>query len=605
PDILAVLLTGKPLDEIRGEEYDIARNQVLSYLTGQVGSQLGRGIAGATGLSTVRIEPNLIAAEARPGARLTVGQDITRNLELIYSMDLVNSSDQIYVAEYDITRRFTGRAVRQSDGSFRMDFRHEVRFGGIPEPRRGTQRRDRRIGNVTILGNNYFGQDKLADRLGVESGDRYDFFKLRKRVDKIDNALVKENLLESSVRLRRQENAGLVDLTLAVRPGPLVDFIYEGASVPDGVQKSIRQIWHDGVFDRQRAEEAVEAIRGWMVKEDRLQAQVDYAITTPSPDRKRVTFDIRPGPQFRDVKWVFEGAKGLDQDTLEEVIEKQQLQREVYIAPTRVTELLTRFYQEQGYLDAAVNAPRYELNGSTGTGQVVFPVEEGQLFRVGEVAFEGNTVYSDAELATQVPLPKGEGYRPVLRQNSLDRIRDMYWERGYNDAETDYIMKRSKETGTVDLTFRIAENRQSVVRDLIIEGNEKTSDRLIRTQLELTGGDVMVLQKLGNSRRNLYNTGAYASVEIAREEMDAAEGVQMRARADGQPGEKPIRLRVKVREVQPFRVRYGGFFDTDRGPGAIVDLTNHNSLGSARVLGLRARYDKQLEEYRLNFSQPL
>ena len=84
------------MEEIRGQEFEVARNQVLSYLTGRVGSRLGRGIAGATGLSTVRIEPNLIAAETDPGARLTVGQDITRNLELIYSMDLINSSDQIY-----------------------------------------------------------------------------------------------------------------------------------------------------------------------------------------------------------------------------------------------------------------------------------------------------------------------------------------------------------------------------------------------------------------------------------------------------------------------------------------------------------------------------
>src|SRR5207244_3743619 len=98
-----------------------------SYLTGRVGSTLGRGISGATGLSMVRIEPNLIATETNPGARLTVGQDITNNFNLVYSMDLINSSDQIYVAEYDLTRRFTTRGVRQSDGTYRLDFSHDLR----------------------------------------------------------------------------------------------------------------------------------------------------------------------------------------------------------------------------------------------------------------------------------------------------------------------------------------------------------------------------------------------------------------------------------------------------------------------------------------------
>jgi outer membrane protein assembly factor BamA len=112
---------------------------------------------------------------------------------------------------------------------------------------------------------------------------------------------------------------------------------------------------------------------------------------------------------------------------------------------------------------------------------------------------------------------------------------------------------------------------------------------------------------MGNSRRNLYNTGAYSLVEIVREDVDAAPGEQTRARQADAGGEPPrlVRLRVRVREVQPFEVRYGGFFDTERGPGGIVDLSNRNSLGSARVATLRARYDTQLQELRLSFSQPL
>ena len=64
-------------------------------------------------------------------------------------------------------------------------------------------------------------------------------------------------------------------------------------------------------------------------------------------------------------------------------------------------------------------------------------------------------------------------------------------------------------------------------------------------------------------------------------------------------------MRIRVREVQPFQLRYGAFYDTERGPGIIADLTNRNSLGSARTLGLRTRYDAELQEVRLYFTQPL
>ena len=136
PDIMSLLVTGRTLEEMRGEEFEVAREQMLSYLAGRVGSQLGRGLQRATGLDTVRIEPNLIANETDPSARLTVGEDIADDLELIYSTNLTDSSDQIWVVEYDVTRRFQTRGVRQSDNSYRFDIRHDVRFGGRPAPRR-------------------------------------------------------------------------------------------------------------------------------------------------------------------------------------------------------------------------------------------------------------------------------------------------------------------------------------------------------------------------------------------------------------------------------------------------------------------------------------
>ena len=132
PDIMALLVTGRTLDDMRGEEYEVARAQVLSYLAGRVGSGLGRGLQQATGLSEVRIEPTLIANETDPSARLTVGQELTDDLKLVYSTNLTDSNDQIWVAEYDVTRRFQTRGVRQEDSTYRFDFRHDVRFGGEP-----------------------------------------------------------------------------------------------------------------------------------------------------------------------------------------------------------------------------------------------------------------------------------------------------------------------------------------------------------------------------------------------------------------------------------------------------------------------------------------
>ena len=594
PDILAVLLTGKKLDEIRGQEFEVARNQVLSYLTGRVGSSLGRGISGATGLSTVRIEPNLIANETDPSARLTVGQDITTKLNLIYSMDLIDSSDQIYSAEYDISRRFSTRGIRQSDGSFRADFSHDLRFGGIPEPRRMPRQQQRQVGSISIMGHTHFTDLQLAPKLGVKPGGKYDFFKVRRGLDRINQMYAKDNLLEASVRLNRENKDHTVDLTLNVNAGPAVDFVYKGIDVGGGVKKKVREIWQRGVFDTQRAEESVAEIKAWLVDERYLQSKIEYTIAHPTPDRKSIVFDIQAGPKFGDVSLEFEGASGVNPEDLRKVVKTQKLSTDVYIKPGRVTELLSRYYQEQGYLDAKISDPQYQLDAQTRTGKVVFPVQEGALYKIGDVIFEGNSAIDTAKLVAAVPLPKGEEYHPVLRERVIQKIQDLYWEQGYNDMESGLSTRRNPNAGMLDVIVKITENRQEVVSEIVIGGFDKTNENLIRSQIEVKPSDILNLQKLSKSRRNLYNTGAYSLVEMTHDEIEP----QTR-------GKKNVRLNVKVREVQPFELRYGGFYDTERGPGVLSDLTNRNSLGSARTLGLRVRYDAQLQEARLYFTQPL
>jgi len=88
-------------------------------------------------------------------------------------------------------------------------------------------------------------------------------------------------------------------------------------------------------------------------------------------------------------------------------------------------------------------------------------------------------------------------------------------------------------------------------------------------------------------------------VDIAREDVETDGG------SAPQPGTKLVRLRVHVQEVQPFTLRYGAYYDTERGPGGILDFSVRNLLGSARLVELIGRYDSQLHDARMSFSQPL
>ncbi len=594
PDIAAVLLTGRTMDELSGREGDVAKEQVLSYLTGRVGGSLGRGVEQATGISQVRIEPNLIANESDPSARLTIGQNFTRQLSLIYSMNLTDSGDQILVGQYDISKRFRTRALKQSDNTYRFDFSRKQEFGGTPSaPTSTAEREHKKIGDVQFSGDQLFTNEQLAKWLSARKGKNYDFFKIRRGVERITDKHAGEGHLEARVRLTRTAHDGQVDLDLNVEPGPKVDFVYEGYRPDGGVQRKVREQWLAGVFDAQRADDAAAILRDDLLAQGYLAARIDHAIETPDLTRKRIVFDVQPGGKFTTPKLVFAGAKPAEEPELRKLLREQKQTLAAFTHPEQAIDSLLFYYRDRGYLDVKVAKPEIILDAPTKSATVIYPVAEGPLYRVGNVTFTGNQAYPAPALQQAVTLESGNSYLPSLREESLTNLKDLYGRRGYNDAELTYALNRHPETGKVDVVFDIAEGPQSVVESVAVNGNDITSTGLIRSQLELKKGDPLDLQVLSHSRRNLYTTGAYSLIDIQRNALEPVSG------------KKSVSLDVNVREVRPFQMSYGGYFDTERGPGGIVDFANHNSLGAARVIGVRARYDADLQESRLYFSQPL
>lgn len=592
PDIMALLVTGRTLDEMRGEEYEVAREQVLSYLTGRVGSKLGRKLEKATGLSEVRIEPTLIANEVDPGARFTVGQDLTDKLKLTYSTNLADSSDQVWVAQYDITRRFQAHSVRQADNSYRTDFRHDLRFGGSPAPHKLVRKRPK-VAAVTVNGGTTVSETELRKMFRVKEGDSFDFFAARKGVTRVEEALRDRNLLQSRVRLRRTVEGERIDLALQVSEGPIVDIQFDGMLPPGSLRKDVRLKWHQGVFDSQRAEDGVDLLRAWLMGDHYLQSTVTYDIEDRQAAGRRVIFHVTPGTRSSQVMLVFQGASGVEPKVLDEIISEQGLERKLFTDPFVVTGILQKYYREQGYLSIAIDKPRYEFQGDL--AKILLDVNEGPRFVVSAVAATGNAAIDTPTLLADLGLKDGDPFLPAVAEIALDEIRSRYWRLGYNEVHPDYVLGIDREAGAVDVTFSVAEGRRSIISDISIAGNDRTSDRLVRGQLTVDPQQPLDLSTLGQSRKNLYDTGAFSIVDITRRDVDGG---------DPASKDKPVDLDVSVREVQPFQLTYGASYDTERGVGGILDISSHNVLGRARVVGLRSRYDGQVRELRGSVSQP-
>ena len=103
-------------------------NTGLGLLGEAASEQLSSRLQRFIGSSRVKIDPTLTAADNLPQARLTVEQQISRDITLTYITNLNRTQEQIVRVQWDFSRKWSAVAVRDSNGLFGIDFQYRRRF---------------------------------------------------------------------------------------------------------------------------------------------------------------------------------------------------------------------------------------------------------------------------------------------------------------------------------------------------------------------------------------------------------------------------------------------------------------------------------------------
>jgi len=80
------------------------------------------------GVSRLKIDPHLTGTEITAQARLTVEQQISRDITLTYVTNLSETKEQMVRVEWDMSRQWSVVAVRDENGVFGIDFLYKKRF---------------------------------------------------------------------------------------------------------------------------------------------------------------------------------------------------------------------------------------------------------------------------------------------------------------------------------------------------------------------------------------------------------------------------------------------------------------------------------------------
>jgi outer membrane protein insertion porin family len=180
----------------------------------------------------------------------------------------------------------------------------------------------------------------------------------------------------------------------------------------------------------------------------------------------------------------------------------------------RDTTAIAAYALNQGYVDVQVAPPVVEYK-SDGI-YITFTVEEGPRYKLGEIAFIGDLIDTEARLFEVIKLAehkKQEGYFSLsVMQEDTKKLTEFYGDFGYAFAEVDTKVDRQADAPILNVAYSIQKKNKVYIRRVNIEGNQKTRDNVILREMRLADGDVYDGAKLRRSNERLNRLRYFAQV---------------------------------------------------------------------------------------------
>ncbi len=168
-------------------------------------------------------------------------------------------------------------------------------------------------------------------------------------------------------------------------------------------------------------------------------------------------------------------------------------------------------YNELGYRDARIVADSV-VQYSDNRVDVYITIDEGQRYYIRDISWVGNTVYPTEALNLMLDMHAGDVYNQTLMNKRLleddDAVANLYMDRGYLFYNLVPI-EREVVGDSISLEMRITEGPQARINNVIINGNDRLYEKVIRRELRVRPGDLFSKSDLMRSAREIAQTGHF------------------------------------------------------------------------------------------------
>ncbi|QOP43122.1 outer membrane protein assembly factor BamA [Sulfurimonas sediminis] len=368
----------------------------------------------------------------------------------------------------------------------------------------------------------------------------------------------------------------------------------------DEVKESVIQIKKGSLYDEKKIEAAKKRIIDAISQEGKIDSVVEVETTYLENGSVKVTFVVNEGEEIIIKKLQYSGVYGLDPDDFDDVIANKEQEfmgwfwgqndgkmslRDLEYDNLRIRD----YYMQYGYLDAKVDEPFVRVDFDNYSADMSYLISEGKPYKISKISVNQLVhVADDAKLRDAISLKKDETFNIKTFREDSKKIKTLVADLGYAFVQVVPDLKKNKENHTVEVVFKVLPGEKVRIRNVLISGNNRTLDRVIRRELYLGPNDIYSLTDLTDSRAALGRLGFFDGNTIEEKRID----------------NKTMDLIVKVKEAPTGNIQLGGGYGSYGGILLSIGINDRNVWGSGINVGVKAEKSQTTQNYSFNISNP-
>lgn len=450
-----------------------------------------------------------------------------------------------------------------------------------------------KVAAIRVEGSQSIDPDAIRRVMGTKVGDIYN----AKTLSDDMNAIFAMGFFED-MSIEANDVPGGKEVLVSVKIKPRVRSVsVEGASaIKTADVEAVLDISRGSILNPFRVEENIRRIEALYNEKSYYNAAITYRTEPVGENEADLVFAIDEGEKVRIREIRFEGNAAFPARKLKGVMKTKEKGIFSFVTgrgtmkPEQLiqdTSRIAAFYHNNGYVRAKVGQPEEVIEGRW--IYLTIPVEEGARYKVGAVDIDGDLILDKELLLERTKIGKETYYNQEVVRQDMMVLSDIYSDSGYAWADIVPRTKISDETLTVDILYAAEKGVQVHYEEILIGGNTKTRDYVIRRALPIQEQALYTGSGLKQGLRNLTALDFFEDVKV-----DTLEG--------SAPDKMVVRINVEEKPTGAFT--FGGGYSSLDNFFFVSKINQRNLLGRGQTLGLEARIGSATSLYNINFTEP-